>query len=602
MTGIRIRSTWLCATTGLAGAIGLIVCAIGLAACSSGGDDPLDGENDRFPSGKADGGIDPDSAEARAVLALVNDPEVDFTELDDDAGLNKTAAERIFRHRDGEDGESGTADDDAFDSLAELDAVPFVGKVALEQLLAYAIAQGYLEETGERITDVIFSPQPAAQSHNARVAQLIGTAEETIDVAMYSFSDAGINTALAAAVDRGVEVRFLFETANDDRKLEGSALQSSKSGRLEQNGIDVRWVNKIMHHKFMIVDGPRDALAAAEDAFLVSGSGNWSGGAATIYDENTVFLQGHVETVLRMQQEFEHLWTHSRDFVGDPDLTSRPSELVITDEMIEDGADSHAYFTSANFDVVGTDTFSVRGRSEISDALVEAIEGATESIHVASGHLRLRPVAEALIAKAAQDPEMDIRVYLDGQEYISAATHDIQVEELEECIAAAGTSESKIRACNDKGFLWGFLVGESGVDVRYKSYAYRWHFSYAEQMHHKYLVIDGDELWTGSFNLSDNAEHNTFENMLVFRGADDADLVAHYEANFEQLWETGRAEGLLAALLDEIAEGGDFPIVFDSMALTHPEIDDLKDRIRDACPAVNSEAFRTHPESHRSCE
>jgi phosphatidylserine/phosphatidylglycerophosphate/cardiolipin synthase-like enzyme len=288
--------------------------------------------------------------------------------------------------------------------------------------------------------------------------------------------------------------------------------------------------------------------------------------------------------------------------VAVPELTSRASELAITDEMIEDGADTHAYFTSANFDIQGTDTFVVRGRSEISDALVEAIEGASDSIHIASGHLRLRPVAEALMAKAAANPEMDIRVYLDGQEYISEATHDIQVEELEDCLVAAGTSESKIRDCNDKGFLYGFIVGESGIDVRYKFYAYRWHFSYAEQMHHKYMIIDGDELWTGSFNLSDNAEHNTFENMLMFRGTDYADLVAQYEANFEALWETGRAEGLLAALLEEIAEGGDFPIVFDAMALVHAEVDDLKDRILDACPAVNSTDFRTHPESHMTCE
>ena len=176
------------------------------------------------------------------------------------------------------------------------------------------------------------------------------------------------------------------------------------------------------------------------------------------------------------------------------------------------------------------------------------------------------------------------------------------MEELEECLVAAGTSESKIRSCNDKGFLWGFIVGESNIDVRYKYYAYRWSATYAKQMHNKYMIIDGDELWTGSFNLSDNAEHNTFENMLMFRGAANADIVAQYEASFETLWETGRAEGLLAELIAEIDEGGAFPIVFDSMALVHAEIDDLKDRIRDACPAVNSEAFRTNPAAHQTCE
>lgn len=451
-------------------------------------------------------------------------------------------------------------------------------------------------------TDVIFSPQPAAHSHNKRVEQLIDRAERTLDVAMYSFSDAGVHDALAAAVERGVEVRLLLDTASEDRKLTGAALQTSKSGRLEQAGVDVHWVNKIMHHKFMIVDGPRDALAAADLAHLVSGSANWSHGGATIYDENTLFMQGQRELVLRMQQEFEHLWTHSRDFVGDPDLASRPSKLVIDDASIADDPATHAYFTSANFDVRGGDTFVATGRDEIGDALVAAIEGATSSIYLASGHLRLRPVADALIAKAAHHPELDLRVYLDGQEFIAEATHQQQVDALADCLAAAGDDSSEQRACNDRGYRHGFIVGASGVPVRYKYYAYRWHASYAEQMHHKYMIVDGDELWTGSFNLSGNAEHNTFENMLMFRGPEHAQLVARFEDNFAEIWETGRGDGRLAALHDAIAEGGAIPLVFPAMALTHAEIDELKDRIRDACPAVNAPDFREHPESHRRCE
>jgi phosphatidylserine/phosphatidylglycerophosphate/cardiolipin synthase-like enzyme len=121
-------------------------------------------------------------------------------------------------------------------------------------------------------------------------------------------------------------------------------------------------------------------------------------------------------------------------------------------------------------------------------------------------------------------------------------------------------------------------------------------------MHHKYMIIDGDELWTGSFNLSDNAEHNTFENMLLFHGSEHGELVAQYEANFESLWETGRSEGLLAALTEEIGEGGAFPLVFAPMALLHGEVNELKNLILAACPAVNSEPFRTNPAAHQSCQ
>ncbi|MEM6996397.1 MAG: phospholipase D-like domain-containing protein, partial [Myxococcota bacterium] len=126
--------------------------------------------------------------------------------------------------------------------------------------------------------------------------------------------------------------------------------------------------------------------------------------------------------------------------------------------------------------------------------------------------------------------------------------------------------------------------------------------SYAAQMHHKYLVIDGDELWTGSYNLSDNAEHNTFENMFLFQGDEFADLIDDYENNFETLWNTGRDEGLLGELRDEVETADVIPLVFDSMALGHEEVRSLKALIVDRCPQVNSQEFRSNPAAHQVCE
>jgi phosphatidylserine/phosphatidylglycerophosphate/cardiolipin synthase-like enzyme len=208
------------------------------------------------------------------------------------------------------------------------------------------------------------------------------------------------------------------------------------------------------------------------------------------------------------------------------------------------------------------------------------------------------------MAKKAASPEMDIKVYLDGQEFISEATHDIQEGELEDCLAAAGDSASKIRDCNDSGFLFGFAVGEAGIDVQYKYYSYRWSAANALQMHHKYMIVDGDELWTGSYNLSDNAEHNTFENMLHFSGPDAQALVDRYEANFDAMWMTGRADDLLASLRATIASvaTADVPLLFTPMALEWDEVSDLKDLLRTECPLVNTADFRTHPEAHPFCK
>lgn len=579
---------------------------VSLAACGDAPQtDAADGEWDDIATGKADGAIDPESDEAQAVLLLVNDPEVDVDELDHDARLDARAARNIIAHRNA-DGIWGTDDDNRIDDIPELDGIGYVGPRALDRLIDYAVDQGYLElvqgsDDDDTMTDVIFSPQPSDATHNVRVAELIDEAQESIDIAMYSYSNGTVRTAIENAAARGVEIRFLFETASDDRRLEGEELQDSRSGQLEAHGIDVRWVNKIMHHKFMIIDGPRSELSRAATATIASGSANWSNSAGTRYDENTLFLRGHEEVALRLQKEFNHLWEHSRALDANPELEWEFSELEITDADIIDGPDSHVLFTSENFDVSeGGDTFRKNGGNEVSDALIEAIEGATDSIHVASGHLRHRGISEAIMAKKATDPELEIRVYLDAQEYISAYTHNLQLDDLDDCLAEANTA-TQTRNCMDKGFRFGYQMGESGVDVRYKWYSYRWHYSYAAQMHHKYLIIDGDELWTGSYNLSDNAEHNTFENMMVFRGDTYADLVASYEQNFETLWETGRADDLLSDVRDDIANADVIPMVFDSMSLEHEEVRQLKSLVLDNCPEANSEDFRRNPQNHLVC-
>ena len=372
--------------------------------CSA-GDEPGDSEGAEFPDGKGDGGIDEGSPEAIAVLALVNAPDMTAEELDGPGRLNATAANNIMAHRDGPDGVSGTSDDDLFDDLAELDDVSHVGPVALEALLAYAREKGLLVK-GDM--DVVFSPQAIDDAHTARIADLIDDAQDTIDIAMYSYSDARISDALERAVTRGVSVRFLFEKANKEKSLTGSDLENSRSGRLERIGVNVRFVNKIMHHKFMIVDGPRDDLARAGTAVLVTGSGNWSFTAATVFDENTLFATGQPELALRFQREFDLMWNHSRDLVVG---TAKPFEIstaTITDADITDHLGQDVLLTSVNFNISqGSTTFRLRDATNLTVAkvLVEAIENADESIWVASGHLRLRPVAQALIAKKLADSE-----------------------------------------------------------------------------------------------------------------------------------------------------------------------------------------------------
>jgi phosphatidylserine/phosphatidylglycerophosphate/cardiolipin synthase-like enzyme len=552
--------------------------------------EPLDGPDDIgvAPGGKADGS-DYTACELDGVVRWLNaGTSVDALIA---GGVHSRTARNLVAHRDGADAVFATGDDDLFDDIGEVDGVSYVGPVAISRLVSNVEAS-----CAAGRTEVIFSPQPYEQSHLVRVRELIDGADGSIDIAMYSFRDAAINDALARAVARGVSIRMIYDGASADR----TAPEGTTSARLEAMGIEVRWVNKVMHHKLAIIDGRGDG----SEAVVVTGSGNWSNSAATRFDENTVVIHSNAELAQRYQAEYEHLWANSRELVWNESIEHVPTSSVA---ITADDPSVDALFTSANFTTsVSTRygaTFSVvPGRNVVADRWVALILGARRSIRIASGHLRSRPVAEALLEAQRRNPELDIRVYLDGQEYLAAGTHEIQERELAECIEAAGSSVSRQQACLDRGFLFSYQLHEAGIPLRYKYYAYRWDHSYADQMHHKYMVVDEEILVTGSYNLSDNAEHATMENVVVFQGEPHRALVDAFIDNFDAIWVTGEEDGLYDTFLASLGTTtGDIPIVFAPMALDWAQVTALKRAIRSACPAVDSTEYREHPETHRYC-
>jgi phosphatidylserine/phosphatidylglycerophosphate/cardiolipin synthase-like enzyme len=450
---------------------------------------------------------------------------------------------------------------------------------------------------------VIFSPQPADASSNAAIAQLIHGAQHTVDIAIYSYSDAGIAAALGDAVQRGVQVRFLFDTASEDRKLTDPAqLAASKSGKLEAAGVDVRWVNKILHHKFLIVDGPRDDMSRASTATIVMGSANWSSTGGGVFDENTIVIQHSAELVAAYQHEFDILWKGSRELAGGA-APQGQSTANITVADAPDDAGIEAKFTSANMTPGGSDgtTWKTDTNSlAMASVWVDAIQRAHTSIHIASTHLRMRPVVEALLAKKQAQPSIDIELYLDQQEWISTSGDKAQADALLHCLAAATTDTQK-RDCEYNDYLFSKMVADAGIAVRFKSYAYRWDATYAIQQHSKYMVVDGQELITGSYNLSMNSEHDTFENAIHITSPLYAPLVSQYEQNFATIFETGRANHLLDSLRSTVMTAPVIPMLFDPMALTWSELDQLRTLIRQNCALADSTDFRDNPPAHRTC-
>ncbi len=118
---------------------------LGLALATACANPPMeteDGRDDQFTDGKGDtGGVIEGSPEAVAVLQVAN--RTSYAELVADAGLSDVAADNIVEER-----AIGL-----FLTLAELDAVPFVGPGVFGKLLAYAYDHHLVVERGYQLAD-----------------------------------------------------------------------------------------------------------------------------------------------------------------------------------------------------------------------------------------------------------------------------------------------------------------------------------------------------------------------------------------------------------------------------------------------------------------
>ncbi|MCO4747348.1 MAG: proprotein convertase P-domain-containing protein [Proteobacteria bacterium] len=115
----------------------ILLAVLALAACS-----PESANLDTVD--EAGARVDESTPEAFGILALLNSASTTESVLDHDAELDARAARSLIAHRNGPDGVFGTADDDAFDDLAEVDAQYYVGSSAMHKLARFAANAGFV--------------------------------------------------------------------------------------------------------------------------------------------------------------------------------------------------------------------------------------------------------------------------------------------------------------------------------------------------------------------------------------------------------------------------------------------------------------------------
>jgi cardiolipin hydrolase len=138
-------------------------------------------------------------------------------------------------------------------------------------------------------SEALFSP---ADDCPARIRALFASARKKADVCVFTITDDRIASAILDAHRRGVAVRIL---SDDDKANDlGSDIE-----RLHRAGVPVKVDASPhhMHHKFALFD----------DSRLLTGSYNWTRGAAEHNEENFI-ITGDAVLVARFARTFEKLW------------------------------------------------------------------------------------------------------------------------------------------------------------------------------------------------------------------------------------------------------------------------------------------------------
>ncbi|XP_030384251.1 mitochondrial cardiolipin hydrolase [Scaptodrosophila lebanonensis] len=147
----------------------------------------------------------------------------------------------------------------------------------------------------------------------ARIIQQIDKAAYSIDIAIYTFTNIALMTAIERALKRGVIVRIIT-----DREMAFSS--GSKIACLAPYGVPVRGPDStfMMHHKFCIIDGEarikeimkmngRKYLALPYCSILINGSVNWTRQGFGGNWENCTITSDKLLTE-KYQEEFLNLW------------------------------------------------------------------------------------------------------------------------------------------------------------------------------------------------------------------------------------------------------------------------------------------------------
>ncbi len=302
-------------------------------------------------------------------------------------------------------------------------------------------------------TEPIFPDRPENRPADVPIrdalVEVINSAQQTLDIAIYELNLPELGEAILAARERGVAVRMVTDSDEID---ELEVLIELNEAGIPMVG-DER--SAIMHNKFVIVD----------QAAVWTGSWNFTPNGTYRNNNSAIFIRSP-ELAALYHAEFEELYNGAFG----PRSPSNPDKFVQVN-----GTAIEVCFAPED---------------DCADRLADLIDGAQQSIHVIAFSFTHDGMGEAILRRG--EAGVEVRALFENR--------------------GAGTEYSEL----------GRLAG-AGYDARVDGNPYT--------LHHKVIVIDGQQTVLGSFNFSNNADTSNDENILII---DNTDIAAAFLEEFER--------------------------------------------------------------------
>lgn len=445
----------------------------------------------------------------------------------------------------------------------------------------------------EDIPVAYFSPNQGEEGFQ-KIYDIVGGAKSYAHITIYSWSDSGLDKAIEKALSNKAKVRVVL---HPDLKKTKKVIDSV--AKLEALGAEFKWAALNMHEKFTLVD----------DEFLVNTSANFSGGAKNKYSEAIVFHrdnndpQDPINSLLRdFRHEFTILWNSSKDAIthGEApalaleDFTKAKAGAIINEPTR--GVDATLYSSSMNWDVVPMKTTTVAYKAGkyydlnpkkvkvaageeqtwiVRDMIISHINKARKNIFLSLNHFNIRGVSDALIEAVKRG--VDVRLAVDNQEY-KGKPNDLEMTP--QFVAD-----------------WAKLKGKVPPPVRVKYYSHEPSPRYWLLNHHKFILVDFDEkdpaqtvLLAGSYNLSQTAEQNQFDSLVVYKSAKYKELYDSFYEEFQALWVWNREKDAPKKAVWDLfltPKNNSYPVhVMEAVSLTWAECAELRKQVNAKAPGI----------------